>query len=278
MPGSLTWGWYPEDNKWVKLRVDADGSIHIVGYVDELDDIGDVNMPAPADHDIMDWDAATSKWVKRSLGDMGAHHARHDWLGADAVDIAPKIANMSIALLITWDTHDAWTEGHSGSGSATWAILNHMLHTGATINSVAKTYAGDFLGPFYNTVWWGSAYLVSLAANQVIWLGAFATTTPSDIQKHIGFKIIGSRLWASSADGVTQEITDTGIDVGVWGGHWLSFHHKGTSIDFYVSGVLKATHSNHFPTSGACYLINYITNTDAVNHILRTRHINVTQE
>ncbi|MBA7559941.1 hypothetical protein ES708_01559 [subsurface metagenome] len=32
MPGVQLWGWNPTGEKWVKLRVDADGSFHFVGY------------------------------------------------------------------------------------------------------------------------------------------------------------------------------------------------------------------------------------------------------
>lgn len=88
MPEGLTWGWYPEGNKWVKLRVDADGSFHVVGYIDELNDIGDVNVPALADKDIIVWDAATSKWIVLSIGDLAAHAARHENGGDDEVSVA----------------------------------------------------------------------------------------------------------------------------------------------------------------------------------------------
>ena len=69
MPGVLNWGYYPAENKWVPLRVDEDGSIHVVGYVDKLDDIGDVSVAAPADGDFFYYDDATGLWKSRKLAD-----------------------------------------------------------------------------------------------------------------------------------------------------------------------------------------------------------------
>jgi len=88
MPGSLTWGYYPTDKKWVPLKVDSDGSIHVVGYVDELDDIGDVNVPTPADDDVLYWDNAASKWQPKANW-VAAHKDTHDPQdGADPLDTA----------------------------------------------------------------------------------------------------------------------------------------------------------------------------------------------
>ncbi len=77
MPGQMLWGWYPEGNEWVKLRVDVDGSFHVVGYIDKLEDIGDVILTAIANNDILYWDA-TGKWKNIAhLGVADAHHAKY---------------------------------------------------------------------------------------------------------------------------------------------------------------------------------------------------------
>ena len=88
MPQGLTWGWYPEEKKWVPVRVDVDGSIHVVGYVDKLDDIGDVNVPAPGDNEVLYWDAAAVKWQSKAAW-VAAHKDTHDPQdGADPLDTA----------------------------------------------------------------------------------------------------------------------------------------------------------------------------------------------
>lgn len=67
MPGSLTWGYEPTTKKWVPLRVDADGSIHVVGYVDKLNDIGDVDIAVPTDKYVVYWDAGAGKWKQKLI-------------------------------------------------------------------------------------------------------------------------------------------------------------------------------------------------------------------
>ena len=84
MPGAYLWGWYPTTSKWKKLKVDEDGSIHIVGYVDSLGDIGDVELAGIADDDILYWDATAGDWLPIAhLGVADAHHAKY--LDAEAV-------------------------------------------------------------------------------------------------------------------------------------------------------------------------------------------------
>lgn len=67
MPGVLQWGWCPETKEWVKLRLDSDGSIHVVGYVDKLDDIGDVSVPTPTDLYILYWNDTNKRWECRAI-------------------------------------------------------------------------------------------------------------------------------------------------------------------------------------------------------------------
>jgi len=82
------WGWYPEDNKWVKVRVDDDGSFHVVGYIDKLNDIGDVNAAAPGDDEVLYWDDAAGKWQSKAVA-IGAHKDSHDPEdGTDPLDTA----------------------------------------------------------------------------------------------------------------------------------------------------------------------------------------------
>ncbi len=66
MPGAYLWGWDSVNEVWKKLKVDSDGSIHVVGYVDKLSDIGDVLLTAIANNDILYWDADAGKWKNKS--------------------------------------------------------------------------------------------------------------------------------------------------------------------------------------------------------------------
>ena len=55
------YGW--DGSNWVKIKASATGALYIIETVDKLDDIGDVNVPAPTDQQGIEWDTATSKWI-----------------------------------------------------------------------------------------------------------------------------------------------------------------------------------------------------------------------
>ncbi|MBA7575475.1 hypothetical protein ES708_17305 [subsurface metagenome] len=85
MPGAYQYGWDSVNKVWKKLLVDPDGSIHVVGYVDHLEDIGDVLLTALANNDILYWDAGAEKWKNIAhLGVADAHHAKYTDAEADA--------------------------------------------------------------------------------------------------------------------------------------------------------------------------------------------------
>ncbi|KKM13587.1 hypothetical protein LCGC14_1714720 [marine sediment metagenome] len=78
MPQEGTWAWDSTNEKWVKIKTDSQGRLYTVAVIDELDDIGDVNVPTPTDDDILYWDAAANKWQDIAhLGVTDAHHAKY---------------------------------------------------------------------------------------------------------------------------------------------------------------------------------------------------------
>lgn len=134
MPGAYTWGWCVETGKWVKLRVDADGSIHVVGYVDELDDIGDVNVPTPADDDLLYWDEAAGKWQDIAhLGVADAHHAKY--LDTEAVS-AVEAAGLALASGKNVKVIQALTADH------TWSGLTAVMTAGIALVRPQAVYVG----------------------------------------------------------------------------------------------------------------------------------------
>lgn len=65
--------------------------------------------------------------------------------------------------------------------------------------------------------------------------------------EHFGFIVEDGTLYASNADGSTQTVTDISAGITITTGHayWATF--DGTTILFYVDGVLKATHTTNVP-------------------------------
>lgn len=67
--GKKLWGYYPGPPAvWVPLQVDVDGKVVIDMSGISLDDLSDLNVPAPADGEALIWDDATSKWIAADIG------------------------------------------------------------------------------------------------------------------------------------------------------------------------------------------------------------------
>ena len=67
MPEGLLWAWDDTNKVWVKVKTDDQGRLYTVAVIDKLDDIGDVNVPAPTDGYVLYWDAAASKYQVKAL-------------------------------------------------------------------------------------------------------------------------------------------------------------------------------------------------------------------
>lgn len=67
MSGVLGWGWDATNEVWRPIKVSATGALYIVETVDALDDIGDVNVPAPGDGEVLAWDDGAGEWVALAI-------------------------------------------------------------------------------------------------------------------------------------------------------------------------------------------------------------------
>lgn len=181
-----------------------------------------------------------------------------------------------ITVTFDWQTHDEWTEAHTLTGSISWGIMHTLVRTGATINSIGKTYTttmgvGHWIHPGRSAVdAWSIDSHANGLADSLAWIGYFASTTPADTDRHIGWKIIDGQIWASNADGATQTITDTGISIAIANtAAQLLAIASTTDIKFYVDGALKATHTTNLPAGGTLRGMMYVTNDIASDQTLR---------
>ncbi len=86
--GVLGCGWYDAGQEWRPIKVSATGAQYIVETVDALNDIGDVNVPAPADNEALIWDNVAGEWVAEAPV-PAAHKDSHDPEdGSDPLDCA----------------------------------------------------------------------------------------------------------------------------------------------------------------------------------------------
>lgn len=189
------------------------------------------------------------------------------------------LADFGAIVNLFFDSGDPWTLSHTGSGSSTFAMLNHTLQTGATINSIARTYTGTSLCGFYNGCRWASDISMDPLTAQTVWVGQFNGTAPTDTCAHIGFRVVNGLIYASSGDGANGTQTSTGYTAGSWETIWLAYEHCGASVKFYVQNILRATHTSNYPNPGVAYsrALNYITNTAAANKYLQVRRIHMMQ-
>jgi len=85
------WIWDDTNKVWVKLAGTAGGAMSIHAIVEELNDVEDVNAPAPGADEVLTWDAVAGEWIAAAAA-VGAHKDTHDPEdGADPLDTAAPV-------------------------------------------------------------------------------------------------------------------------------------------------------------------------------------------
>jgi len=203
--------------------------------------------------------------------DPKAHDSSHEWLGSDEIDPTPLVMNKMV-FMDDFNTIDHLTSGDTGTGAVSWqSVLDYRLSTGTTSGSKAYAYTGacSYFSPMtVEHKWFVRASLRTSIANvtHYIWMAKdFTESSPSTTDKHVGWKVINGRLWATNADGSTETATDTGIDWALNSSKRLMVVGDATSIYYYVDDVLKATHTTNIPSAWSYQAYFYITNSAAAD-------------
>ena len=91
------------------------------------------------------------------------------------------------------------------------------------------------------------------AQNIGIRLDFSAASPPKETSHHFGWKIINGDLYASNADGTTQAISDTLVDLTATNQRTRlkMVFTPGAKILFYVNDVLKITHTTNLPVTSS---------------------------
>lgn len=91
MPGAFLWAWDPDNEKFIKVLVDDTGRLEMSIVIARLDDIADVNVPAPGDDEVLYWDDAAGEWKVKAMP-VAAHKDTHDPIdGSDKLDSAAPV-------------------------------------------------------------------------------------------------------------------------------------------------------------------------------------------
>lgn len=154
---------------------------------------------------------------------------------------------------IPWVSLDGFTTGGDGTPTIEVRAATLLVQTDANENDEAYVR---------NTTQWYKILeagkkitlefilvLLSFDTDQNIWLRLNKSAALSETDDHFGWKIIGADLYASNADGTTQEITDTGVDLstGSQRTRLKAVLNPGVDCKFYVNDVLKVTHTENLP-------------------------------
>ena len=157
----------------------------------------------------------------------------------------------------TTSTNSMFYESNvAGTGSITESLSDMSntkinVKTGATSGSRAapRWYMGT--GYIGNDCSFGlRGALANSTSDMNIFIGfkaGWSSYTRSEQQ--FGFFADGANYQAVTANGSTYTATDTGMGVG-WAPKNLVAIKQGSSVFFYVNGVLKATHTTNLPTGG----------------------------
>lgn len=177
-------------------------------------------------------------------------------------------------------------EGFNVGGDAGYTVAAEgsllYLATAATTDSDAWA---DTAAVYYNLIDAGKLIIWEIIIStmawptlQNIWI-RFAETIadpPLETNRHFGWKIIGSDLYASNANNVTQTITDTLVDIAAASQRTRLkiVLNPGTDCKYYVNDVLKATHDTNLPVAINYYFhIHIRTLTDQARNIEVGRYL-----
>ena len=161
-----------------------------------------------------------------------------------------------------------------------------LLQTGATANYAAYLASGEMILKLLDA---GKVIILDFPllflgsiTDQNIWLrlDAYPYVPPYETSQHIGWKMIGADLYASSANGTTQTITDTTVDLVAQPQRTRLkiVLNPGTDCKFYVNDVLKVTHTTNLPTTDSYYLHFHIRTLAAASKQVKVGRVLIEKE
>jgi hypothetical protein len=138
MPGAYLWAWDEINQKYIKVKVNADGYLEVVMAVTNLDDLADVYVPSPTDGYILYWDATATRWKCKAFA-VTAHKTSHQDGGSDEI----SVTGLS-GLLADGQTPLAHKTSHQSGGSDELALAGGQVTSGTIADArIASTIARD---------------------------------------------------------------------------------------------------------------------------------------
>ena len=178
-------------------------------------------------------------------GDQATVKARLDYLDFF------KTTFMRICSLLFYEMLSAIEED---GGTINAGVGQLSMYTGAVADSSCRCEALPRLLDYSKVIRWSiDVYKINISAN-----GQLLFQCDMDewdlTGSHIGFKVIGSTVYATNGNNYDAETaTDITAQVSIGTGlhKWGFVFTPGVNIKFYFDGVLVATHTTNLPTSGS---------------------------
>jgi len=164
--------------------------------------------------------------------------------------------------------NDGFTEEVGGGGSITRTIASTTCVTGASSNTV-DLHSASSSSPYdydLDHEFVCRAQFSAVGSNVSALLGSTTTLTPSVntsgtcTDRHIGFTIGTSTVYASNSDNSSQTKTDVTAGITLTDQNRFSYvWDAGTDVKFYINNVLVATHTTNLPSANSVRLIFQLT-------------------
>ena len=250
---------------------EADTSTHgVTGTILGTEDVDDTPVDGATT------DPISSNWAYDHNAEFEDHSASHEFGGDDTVDFTDWI-KQSLAVIVhengsNFDNAALWTQSVSAGMTFTQALVGSYFLSDATAGRTGYIYTTEraFVYDWFHWI----ALTPGGASDFLAWLWISNTngaSTPSSAQKCAGFKLEDGKIYAYSADGVGEEITEIG-DLDINNNSYL-LKNNADSVVFYLNGVLEATHSTRYPGAVAHGVKIYLTNKANVAKSLYIRTI-----
>lgn len=194
--------------------------------------------------------------------------------------------------MINWNSVDKLTIDTAGAPTQTFLGTAVTLSVDGNVDEYVdiRTSLASFFGPgnskdfdvtFLCDTVVGALGVVGCTLYFGLTTGAGAGVLPGNTNDHMGFRRNNTNLQALSADGTTEEATTISTITGL-STKMSTFRIKkiGSTVTFYVNGVLLGTHSTNYPNSGnmEIYLILDSAGTGAATAVTVTFGLIVAQE
>ena len=196
--------------------------------------------------------------------------ARHAFINSRREEV--QVWDSPTSNQVDTDNANGGATGAGGSGQIFLKVDNETNGSRAIINSRpaqandGTTASNNDWTPSLNPYWRMEMEINSAVTLTEVFVGlraAFGTALPAATDHHIGFKKTNaaSNAWfASNGGGAATTTTSLSASIAASNRHVLEFCMHDTSIEFFVDGVLVATHTTNLPTSDLKWTIMLVVN------------------